>query len=55
VGERLGRVPDVGDRVELATHDDEGAHRKVALTVDRMDGLRVDRVGLELLPAGAES
>ncbi|WP_062377498.1 hemolysin family protein [Demequina pelophila] len=55
--EALGRFPAVGDRVELAARDE--AHRdedgiatevKVALTVTRLDGLRVDRVTLEATP-----
>jgi CBS domain containing-hemolysin-like protein len=55
IGEQLGRVPGVGDRVELATHDDQGERRDVALTVSRMDGLRIDRVGLELLQGRADA
>ena len=50
VTERLGRVPRVGDAVELEARDDEGARRQVRLSVRRMDALRVDRVRLEAGP-----
>jgi CBS domain containing-hemolysin-like protein len=51
--QRLGRIPTVGDRVELRVPDrtdpDQVGERSVALTVERMDGLRVDRVSLTVL------
>jgi CBS domain containing-hemolysin-like protein len=50
VTERLGRVPRVGDAVELETRDVDGARRHAKLTVRRMDALRVDRVRLEVGP-----
>jgi CBS domain containing-hemolysin-like protein len=48
VTERLGRVPRVGDAVELQARDDENRRRSVRLTVRRMDALRVDRLRLEV-------
>jgi CBS domain containing-hemolysin-like protein len=51
VTERLGRVPRVGDAVELEARDDEGARRHARLSVRRMDALRVDRLRLEAGPA----
>jgi CBS domain containing-hemolysin-like protein len=49
----LGRVPDVGDLAEVPVPDtsdpDEPRERLAVLTVERMDGLRIDRVGLVLL------
>jgi magnesium and cobalt exporter, CNNM family len=50
LADRLGRVPRVGDAVELEARDDEGARRHVRLSVRRMDALRVDRVRLETGP-----
>jgi CBS domain containing-hemolysin-like protein len=55
----LGRVPSVGDAVEVAVpfRDEAGElhERAVRLTVERMDGLRVDRVVLlPLEPSGEE-
>ncbi|QYJ05124.1 hemolysin family protein [Nocardioides panacisoli] len=48
----LGRVPDVGDEVEVAvpleTEDDREATGVATLRVERMDGLRIDRVVLQL-------
>ena len=52
----LGRVPQVGDVAEVdlpvaadERDDEDGAARRVAvLRVDRMDGLRIDRVSLTL-------
>lgn len=50
----LGRVPEVGDRAEVPVPDrsdpDEPRERLAVLTVDRMDGLRIDRLSLRLLP-----
>ena len=48
VTERLGRVPRVGDAVELEARDEEGRIRPARLSVRRMDALRVDRVRLEV-------
>ncbi len=50
----LGRVPVRGDRIELRVPDpgsdpDEARERRVSLTVDHMDGLRVDRLTLRVL------
>jgi CBS domain containing-hemolysin-like protein len=46
----LGRMPAEGDVVELRTDDVEGRPRRVQLTVQRLDGLRVDRLRLEHEP-----
>jgi len=50
----LGRVPQRGDVAEVAVPDrsdpDEVAERLAFLTVEQMDGLRVDRVGLRVSP-----
>ena len=49
----LGRVPDVGDLAEVAVPDrsdpEEPRERLAVLTVERMDGLRIDRISLRLL------
>ncbi len=49
----LGRVPEAGDLAEVAvpdTSDPESPREKlVVLTVERMDGLRVDRIVLHVL------
>jgi CBS domain containing-hemolysin-like protein len=50
VTDRLGRLPRVGDAVELEARDDEGARRTVRLSVRRMDALRVDRLRLDVGP-----
>jgi CBS domain containing-hemolysin-like protein len=50
ITERLGRLPRVGDAVELEVRDDEGARRQAKLSVRRMDALRVDRVRLDVGP-----
>lgn len=57
----LGRVPDVGDLAEVAVPDrtdpEEPRERLAVLTVERMDGLRIDRLSLRLLdgePEGEE-
>ena len=53
----LGRVPEVGDIAEIPVPDhsdpDEPHELLAVLTVERMDGLRVDRVGLVLLDGPA--
>jgi magnesium and cobalt exporter, CNNM family len=51
----LGRVPSTGDIAEVAVadsyreEDDRPRERLVALTVEHMDGLRIDRLTLRLL------
>ena len=51
----LGRVPSTGDIAEVAVadlhrdEDDRPRERMVALTVEHMDGLRIDRLTLRLL------
>lgn len=49
----LGRIPTTGDRCEVAVPDltdpDEPRERLAVLTVDHMDGLRIDRLTLRLL------
>jgi CBS domain containing-hemolysin-like protein len=49
----LGRVPEVGDLAEVSVPDrtdpDEPREQLAVLTVDRMDGLRIDRLTLRLL------
>jgi CBS domain containing-hemolysin-like protein len=49
----LGRVPEVGDVAEVAVPDrsdpEEPRERLAVLTVERMDGLRIDRLRLRLL------
>lgn len=48
LAEELERIPEVDDRVELRVRDLEGRPVRVALTVTRMDGLRVDRLRLHV-------
>jgi CBS domain containing-hemolysin-like protein len=49
----LGRVPEVGDLAEVSVPDrsdpDEPREQLAVLTVERMDGLRIDRLTLRLL------
>ncbi|NYD41955.1 hemolysin family protein [Nocardioides panaciterrulae] len=49
----LGRLPEVGDLAEVPVPDrsgpDEVRERLAVLTVERMDGRRIDRVGLRVL------
>ncbi len=49
----LGRIPEPGDMAEVPVPDasdpDEPREKLAVLTVERMDGLRIDRVGLRLL------
>lgn len=49
----LGKIPEPGDRVEVAVPDrtdpDEPREHLAVLSVERMDGLRVDRVELRLV------
>lgn len=53
----LGRVPDVGDLAEVSVPDrsdpDEPREQLAVLTVERMDGRRVDRLALRLLDGAA--
>jgi CBS domain containing-hemolysin-like protein len=56
----LGRMPEAGDIAEVPVPDhtdpEEPRERLAVLTVERMDGLRIDRVGLRVLgePAGSD-
>jgi CBS domain containing-hemolysin-like protein len=47
IGMHVGRMPQLGDVVELDTTDLDGRPQRVTLTVTGMDGLRVDRLRLE--------
>jgi hypothetical protein len=42
-------MPELGDAVQLPARDRDEAERDVRLTVLAMDGLRVDRIRLEVL------
>ena len=46
IGDRLARIPAVGDSVELQVDDEEGTPQDVVLTVLTMDDLRVESVRL---------
>ena len=52
----LGRIPSTGDMAEVPVPDhsdpDEPRARLAVLTVEHMDGLRIDRVSLRLLDGG---
>jgi CBS domain containing-hemolysin-like protein len=52
----LGRIPERGDIAEVPvpdrSDDDDDREQLVTLTVEHMDGLRVDRVGLHVLDGG---
>ncbi|MBZ5738930.1 hemolysin family protein [Nocardioides mangrovi] len=54
----LGRVPGVGDLAEVPVPDrsdpEEPRERLAVLTVERMDGLRIDRLRLRLLDGPAD-
>jgi CBS domain containing-hemolysin-like protein len=50
IGMRLGRLPELGDAVEVETIDAEREPHVATLTVARLDGLRVDRVRLDSAP-----
>jgi CBS domain containing-hemolysin-like protein len=54
----LGRIPERGDIAEVPvpdrSEDDEPRERLVTLTVEHMDGLRVDRVALQVLDGHQE-
>ena len=54
----LGKIPEPGDRIEVAVPDRTDPHepreRLVTLTVERMDGLRIDRLDLRLVSPTAE-
>ena len=49
----LGKIPQSGDRVEIAVPDrtdpDEPRQHLAVLTVERMDGLRIDRLDLRVV------
>jgi CBS domain containing-hemolysin-like protein len=57
----LGKIPEPGDRIELPVPDRTDPHepreRLVTLTVQRMDGLRIDRLDLRVVAPdhGSES
>jgi CBS domain containing-hemolysin-like protein len=53
LADRLARMPEPGDAVQLPARDREEAELDVRLTVLTMDGLRVDRIRLELLEGDA--
>lgn len=54
----LGRIPSTGDMAEVPVPDhsdpDEPRQRLAVLTVEHMDGLRIDRVSLRLLDGGEQ-
>ena len=50
VAMRLGRMPEEGDVVELDVGDHDGRPHHARLVVQRLDGLRVDRLRLESTP-----
>ncbi|MBB6625744.1 HlyC/CorC family transporter [Nocardioides sp. KIGAM211] len=54
----LGRMPETGDIAEVPVPDhsdpDVAREQLAVLTVERMDGLRIDRVGLRLLDGPAD-
>jgi CBS domain containing-hemolysin-like protein len=49
----LGKIPEPGDRIEVPVPDRSDPHepreRLVTLTVERMDGLRIDRLDLRVV------
>jgi CBS domain containing-hemolysin-like protein len=47
---QLERIPKVGDHLHLEGVDRDGNKRTVELTVERMDGYRIDRLRLKELP-----
>jgi CBS domain containing-hemolysin-like protein len=55
----LGRVPDRGDSIRITARNEKGTPVEAELTVLEMDGLRIDRVRLEVFrpeePEGGES
>jgi CBS domain containing-hemolysin-like protein len=55
----LGKIPAPGDRVEVAVPDrsnpEEIRERLVTLTVERMDGLRIDRLDLRVVTGEADN
>ncbi len=54
LGDRLARIPSVGDTVTLRADDADGTPHEVTLTVVAMDDLRVHRVRLAHRPATEE-
>jgi len=55
IGLRLGHLPALGETVELRSRSLDDESRLLALTVARMDGLRVDRIRLADLPLDDEA
>ena len=53
---QLGQIPVAGDRIEVAVPDRSDPHeireRLVTLTVERMEGLRIDRIELRVVREG---
>jgi CBS domain containing-hemolysin-like protein len=54
IADRLERIPEVGDTVELQALDVDRIPQAVTLTVLGMDGLRVDRVRMEHAPLAGD-
>lgn len=52
--DRLNRLAEVGDRVEAHGRDEQRRRYPVALTVTELDGLRIDRVRIDVGEALAE-
>jgi CBS domain containing-hemolysin-like protein len=50
IGLELGRMPEEGDRIELTVEDYDRRKHHATLTVNRIDGRRVDRVSLRSEP-----
>ncbi len=54
----LGKIPEPGDRIEVPVPDRSDPHepreRLVTLTVERMDGLRIDRLDLRVVSPDPE-
>jgi CBS domain containing-hemolysin-like protein len=52
VAHYLERVPSVGDEAQVTAVDRDGNQQLAILTVERMDGHRVDRIQMGVRPAG---
>ncbi len=52
IAHRLERMPHVGDSIIVEAVHRDGAAATVKLTVDRLDGRRIDRVSMILQPTG---
>ncbi len=48
VADRLEHIPNVGDTTTISAVDREGNNLEVNLTVERMDGRRVDRIRMRV-------